>query len=285
MAPHPSQLAAVPAKRISALTAPREHGAWGLLLVPLVTAGTVGLLEGGNFLPLLSLTIAAIAMFWLRTPIESWFGASAQHAQTPEELRAVAVTMFRLIGASMLALVLLFWNGRNRRLPLLGAIGLIAFIAQVILRKFSRRTRILSQAVGALGLTIGAPAAYYVVTGELNREAWALWMANSMFAVNQVHFVQLRIHSARLNGWTQKLKRGRSFLLGEILLIIALVLAWRFRLLPWLAAAAFLPLLFRGTAWFLKKQTALVVRRLGWMELGYAIFFGVCLIAGFRFGR
>jgi hypothetical protein len=280
-----NQFAASPARRIRALVTPREHGAWGLLLVPLVTGGAVGLLEGGNFLPLLTLTIATIALFWLRTPVESWFGAGVQHAQAPEERRAVALAMFPLIGVSVFALGLLFWNRRNPELLLLGAVALLAFIAQAILRKLSCGPRILSQVVGTLGLTITAPVAYYVVTGELNREAWALWMANSMFAVNQVHFVQLRIHSMRLNGWTQKFERGRGFLLGEVGLVAALILAWRYRLLPWLAAAAFLPLLFRGAAWFLEKQKALVVRRLGWTELGYAIFFGICLVAGFHLGR
>lgn len=285
MTPHASQLAPSSAARINALITPREHGAWGLLLVPLATGGAVGLLKGGNFLSLLILTIAAIALFWLRTPVESWFGSGALRAQTAEERHQVAVTIFPLVGVSVLALALLFWNSRNRELLLLGAIAAIAFIAQILLRKFSRRERILSQVVGTLGLTITATAAYYVVTGELNREAWALGMANFLFAVNQVHFVQLRIHSARLNGWTEKFERGRSFLLGEVLLIAALILAWRFRLLPWLAAAAFLPLLFRGTAWFLEKQKSLVVRRLGWTELAYAIFFGICLVAGFHLGR
>ncbi len=285
MTPHASQLAPSPAARINALITPREHGAWGLLLVPLATGGAVGLLKGGNFLSLLILTIAAIALFWLRTPVESWFGSGALRAQTAEERHQVAVTIFPLVGVSVFALALLFWNSRNRELLLLGAIAAIAFISQILLRKFSRRERILSQVVGTLGLTITATAAYYVVTGELNREAWALGMANFLFAVNQVHFVQLRIHSARLNGWTEKFERGRSFLLGEVLLIAALILAWRFRLLPWLAAAAFLPLLFRGTAWFLEKQKSLVVRRLGWTELAYAIFFGICLVAGFHLGR
>ena len=83
----------------------------------------------------------------------------------------------------------------------------------------------LSQFVGTLGLTVTAPAAYYVVTGELNRSAWTLWIANSLFGVNQIHFVQLRIHSARLSGWSQKVARGRGFLFGELLLIAALILA------------------------------------------------------------
>lgn len=263
---------------------PREHGAWGLLLVPLVTGGAVGLLENGNFLPLLLLTVSAIGLFWLRTPLESWSGTGVIRVQTPQEYRPVAVTIICLAATSAFALTALLWNGHNRQLLPLGAIAIFALLSQAILRKSGRRLRMLSQIVGALGLTITAPAAYCVVTGEMNREAWALWMATSMFAANQIHYVQLRIHSARLEGWAQKFEHGRSFLLAELLLIAALVLACRYQFLPWLATVAFLPLLIRGTAWFFERQERLIVRRLGWSELAYAIVFGVCLIASFRLG-
>jgi hypothetical protein len=143
----------------------------------------------------------------------------------------------------------------------------------------------LAQVVGTLGLTVTAPAAYYLVTGELDRDAWALWVANFLFAGNQIHFVQLRIHSARISGWSQKLELGRSFLAGEALLVMALVFAWRLHFLPGLAVLAFSPLLYRGAAWLFERQRALAVRRLGWTELAHAVAFGVLLIAGFHLGR
>lgn len=94
----------------------------------------------------------------------------------------------------------------------------------------------LSQIVGTLGLTVTAPAAYHVVMGSLDRDAWALWMANLLFAGNQIHFVQLRLRSARASGWTPKFEVGRSLFAGQILLATALIFAWRFALFPALAA-------------------------------------------------
>jgi len=41
-----------------------------------------------------------------------------------------------------------------------------------------------------------APAAYYAVTGILGADTSFLWGANLLFAINQIHFVQLRIHAA-----------------------------------------------------------------------------------------
>jgi 4-hydroxybenzoate polyprenyltransferase len=283
MAVHGSELAAFSNRRTGSLIAPREHGAWGLLLVPLFTGGIVGLLHTGAVFPLLALMVAALALFWSRTPAENWFGTGMMRAQTAQDRRTVATATFILWTIATLALMALFRDGRNHDLLFLGAIAAIAFLAQAILRKLSRNTRVLSQVVGTLGLTLSAPAAYYVVTGELNRTAWTLWIANFLFAVNQIHFVQLRIHCARRSGWSQKFAPGRSFLYGEVLLIVTLAFAWRFHFLPWLAALAFLPLILRGAFWFFEGQKPLLVRRLGWTELTYAIVFGVCLVAGFRF--
>ena len=281
MAVRVSELAAFSNRRTGSLIAPREHGAWGLLLVPLLTGGIVGLLHTGTVFPLLALIVAALALFWSRTPAENWLG-TGMAAQTAQDRRRVGTATFILLTIATLALMALFREGRNRDLLFLGAIAAIAFLAQAILRKLSRNTRVLSQVVGTLALTLTAPAAYYVVTGELNRTAWILWIANFLFAVNQIHFVQLRIHSARLSGWSQKFAHGRSFLYGEALLMVTVAFAWRLHFLSWLAALSFLPLILRGAFWFFEGQKPLVVRHLGWTELTYAIVFGVCLVAGFR---
>src|SRR5271167_2875193 len=82
-----SELTTPQKERRRALVVPREHGAWGMLLVPLVTGAAVGLLAGGRIVPVLLLTMAALALFWLRTPVESWLGTSAVRVQTREELR------------------------------------------------------------------------------------------------------------------------------------------------------------------------------------------------------
>jgi hypothetical protein len=270
---------------MTALIAPREHGAWGLLFVPLATGGALGLLGGGKGLPLLALALAAVALFWLRTPLESWLGTGLLRAQGQRERRNVGITILLLAAVAAVALAALFSQGLNRGLMILGPIAVSAFLAQALLRKLGRGTRMLSQIVGTFGLTVTAPAAYYVVRGSLERDAWALWMANLLLAGNQIHFVQLRLRSARSSCWRQKFEVGRRFFAGQVLLATALIFAWRFALIPALAAFAFLPLLIRGTAWVFERQKALMVRRLGWTELAHSVIFGIWLVAGFHFSR
>src|ERR1019366_7623189 len=58
--------------------------------------------------------------------------------------------------------------------------------ARLVRGKIGRAARMAAQMVGALGLTSTAPAAYYVVTGRLDAAAWALWLANWLFAGDQI---------------------------------------------------------------------------------------------------
>ncbi|HVI09188.1 MAG TPA: YwiC-like family protein [Candidatus Binatia bacterium] len=280
-----AHLATVPSRPIGTLIAPREHGAWGLLLVPLFTGGATAVIGDGALLPVIALMIAALLLFWLRTPLESILGTGPIKAQTPHERRTVTATIIVLGGAAAATLISLFWNGHNRGLVVLGAIAVSAFAGQALLRKMGRSVRMLAQVVGVAGLTVTAPAAYYAAGGRLDRTAWALWIANFLFAGNQIHYVQLRIHSARLTERREKVAQGRSFLAGELLLAVILILAAWFQVFPAMAAFAFAPLLLRGAAWFLDRDSTLTVRRLGWTELGHAVAFGVLLVAGLRLGR
>jgi len=263
-----------PARR-HALIFPREHGAWGILLVPLVSGAAAGLLAGGQFLSLVPLTVAALALFWMRTPVESWWGTTPMRAQSPEELALVKRMLLWLAAISAGALLAIFWSGRHAALVWIGGAAALAFVAQALLRK---RARVAAQIVGAAGLTATAPAAFYLATGHFGVVAGSLWVANLLFAANQIQFVQLRIHAGRPQSRLEKLAVGRGFFAAQVLLLAVVIagLGW-FR---WYAAIAFIPALARGFFWFATKPQPLAVRRLGWMELSLATLFGVLLVVG-----
>lgn len=268
--------------RQRSLVIPREHGAWGILLVPLVTGAAVGLCEGGSAWGLAPCTIVCVALFWLRTPVESLIGTSPLRARTPGEVRLVRNAALLLAAVSLGASIWLFWGGRNLALLWIGAASGTAFLIQAILKRLWRGARTAAQMIGAAGLTATGPAAYYVVTGRLDGTAWSLWAANFLFAMNQIQFVQLRIHAAHAANRSQKLSSGRWFLMGQIALIALVAAACAQRYFPWYAAAAFAPILFRGFAWFGAKAEVLAVRALGKSELAYACGFGVLLILGMQ---
>ena len=137
----------------------------------------------------------------------------------------------------------------------------------------------LSEIVGTIGLTAAAPAAYYVITAKFDATAWMLWLANVIFAGNQIHYVQLRIHTARIEGLRAKLAHGWAFAAGQAVMTVVLTVTCLTGLLPEFASLAFGPLLFRGWFYFIQKPARLLVRRLGWSELAHAVAFCVLFIA------
>jgi hypothetical protein len=251
----------------------------------MVTGAGVAFRQASHIFPLILLLTAALALFWLRTPLENLLGTTAMKAQTLEESETLRLFIVLLAGIAVVALAGLLWAGRNPDLWPLGAGVAAAFVGQALLKKLGRRTRMISEMVGIIGLTASAPAAYYVITGEFNRTAWMLWIANILFAGDQIHYVQLRIHAAKIQGFRAKLAHGCAFALGQALMTAIITLACLARLMPPIASLAFAPLLFRGWFYFVEEPSQLMVRRLGWSELKHAAAFCVLLIATFILAR
>ena len=281
MATVASPLQILESGRLRSFILPREHGAWGILLVPLLTGAAIGLATGRGVLPFILFIAASLSLFCLRTPLEAWLGTTPLRAQDSAERLIVlyAIVLYGLIAA--FAVGWLLWRERAIGLVLIGAASGVFFIAQAILKKLGRSTRMVSQLLGAMGLTSTAAGAYYVVTGALNQTALLLWAASWLFAANQIYFVQLRIHGARLASASEKFREGRWFLASELLTVVLLAASWRIGYLPGLAAASYAPVLIRGLRWFLPGKEPLAVHRLGFTELAHAVAFGALFTLGF----
>jgi len=261
---------------------PREHGAWGMLLVPLVAGAAAGNPRGDRIIWILLFAVAALGMFCLRTPVEAALGLSALRPQNGGERRLVYSFIFIYASAVLTALSILFIVARAYGLLLLGAVAAIAFLLQAVLKQLGRNTRMNSQLMGSIALSSTAAAAYYLATGRFDKLAILVWLVNWIFSADQIHFVQLRIHSARAVTPGEKLRRGRGFVIHQVVSILFLGLIWRAGWLPGLILFAFGPLFARGIVWFFEKSRQLQVRRLGISELLYAVIFGTLFIAGFH---
>jgi hypothetical protein len=136
-----TELPSLQSNRVRALVWPREHGAWGILLVPLATGAAVGLSRGGHAIGVVVFAVAALALFCLRVPVEVALGTTPWRIQTGAEREAVANFIGLYAAIAALTLGLLFWRGYERGLLAIGAASAVAFGAQAVLRKLSRATR------------------------------------------------------------------------------------------------------------------------------------------------
>jgi hypothetical protein len=266
-------------ERRRALIVPREHGAWGILLVPLATGAAAGIGMGGEASGLAPLCLATLALFWLRTPVESWLGASPIRARTADEFRLVRRASAGLATLAAAAGVWLLWDASRRGVVWIGAAAGIAFLLQWAVKRRWRGARAAAQMVGAAGLTSTGPAAYYVTTGRLDGIAAAVWGANFLFAGNQIHFVQLRIHAAQAVSRAGRASAGRWFLIGQVVLVALLAAAYASGTPGRNGVVAFAPALVRGFAWFAGGRKPLDVHALGKSELAHALVFGALLAA------
>lgn len=267
------------ASRIRYLVFPREHGAWGMLLVPLLTGGILGLRSGHDLGSLGLLLAVCLSLFCLRTPLESLLAVSPYRARDAAERRAAILAVAGYATLALLGVAALMTRVDPIPLLVLGNVAAIGFAGQLIVRRFRPQDRCLAQLIGSAGLTAAAAAGYFVAARQWHSTALLVWAANWLFAANQIHFVQLRIHAANCASRLQKLHRGLHFAFGEIVLVAVLVAAAEVGALPWAACLAYLPLLVRGAAWFIEPPAPLAIRRLGFTELAHAIAFAVLLVA------
>jgi len=253
-----------------------------MLLVPLATGAIAGNPHGERIAWVSLLAVAALGLFFLRTPLEALLAVSALRPQSAAERRLVQYSIYLSASVAGSALAgLLLWTS-SYGLLFLGAAAAIAFTVQEVLKHLGRQTRMTAQLAGAVALSSTSAGAYYLATGRFGITAGIIWLANWLFAADQIHFVQLRIHSARILDFWGKFRQGRGFVLHELFSLLLLTFIWRAGWLPGLVLLAFGILFIRGFAWFLGAPQPIQVRRLGLSELLYAVVFGLLFVAGFH---
>jgi len=261
---------------------PREHGAWGILLVSLITGASIGFSSTTDLAALLWLTVAVLTAFCLRTPIENSLPESPFRARGSAEWRwvTVAASIYALTGA--LAVAMLIRTGFWDPLWKLGLVAAGFFILQAFVRRLGRVGRLPGEMIGAFGLTLAAVAGWVVAAGKFGSQALAIWILNGLFASDQILFVQLRIREVRAVNGSSVSRERKLFLFVETCFALLLIGGAYAGFVPWLALLAFLPVFVRGGVWSLKRNhNRLQIHRLGKTELLYSILFGLLLIAAF----
>jgi hypothetical protein len=175
----------------------------------------------------------------------------------------------------------LFYRSLISGLLIIGAVSALAFGLQALVKRAGRGGRMPAQIIGAIGLTSTAAGAYYACSHGIGRVGLALWLANWLFAADQVHFVQVRIRGSRLHQTAQKLKQAKGFFTGQIVLVAVVAGLSYLGLFPKFALLAFAPVLVRGFRWSFEGAKPLDVHKLGFSELKHALIFGTLLCVAF----
>jgi len=230
---------------------PREHGAWGIILIPFATA----VASTGVFDRPVALLLASILCFYL-----------ARTSFLKGDYRRTA----GLLAASLITAAPVIWIGHRWWLVAFGA-----SVVPIALRRTNRG--IAWQLVAVAGLTLTAPVAWYVATGSLGWPAWRLWLLNALYFAGRVLYVKMHI-AAAIQRSTSRLRLGAPTLAYHgALLVVAF--CWR----P--IGLVFIPAIIHALIGVARLTPVLRIKQLAWTEVAASVVFGGCLITGIRFLR
>jgi YwiC-like protein len=257
---------------------PKEHGTWAMLLVPWVVGWGVARAFPVSELLLL---IAAVSVFLAHTHLVTWRRLSvigrADTAEARAERRLVLV--FGVIGV-VAGLPLVAGPVELLLLAVIAGALVVTSLA-LVGRRVDRALP--GQLLAATGLSLTAPAAYWVARGALGRVALGLWLLNVAFFLWAVFYVKLKIDArARRAPFTspaEKLAFGTGAIvttLGGVTLAIVAVALGSFS--P-LALAAFVAPAAQTVAGIARLDRPARLKPVGFLLLGHAILFGLLAIA------
>jgi hypothetical protein len=250
----------------STLMLPREHGAWAMLYVPFALGVAVA---GRISWAVLLLLISTSVTFISRESLLIWRRARARGREAKEAARLLVVylALAAICGLPLIFLYRFVW------LAPLGAAGLalLLFNGEQATRLEDRSIR--GELLAICGLTLTAPAAYYVASGQWDRAAFWLWALSTLYFASSVFYIKLRVYglNPRKQEDHHRVRRGcafyHSFLLGALALLF---LSGNLRLF---AMVAFAPVLARAFWRTFKPATRVNLTRAGILEIVYSLVF------------
>lgn len=262
-----------PAPSLRKIFMPREHGSWGMWLLPLLSGAAVGsqVANGRHPLAIVWFLVLSASAFLAYQPLEVLLALSPLRARTTRERSFIAIWTLCCGMLAVASLNRLSHLGRSDVIWF-AILGGLCFLARWIFGN-ARAFRVSKQVMGALALTSTAAGAYYIATGSIGREGLILWFAFWLFSAAQIEFVQLCIRTANAKSRAQKLSSGRTVLIFHVSLVLAAIVLTLARFTPVLFILVFVPALIRLVLWVSRPPQKINFHHLGFAELFQSIIF------------
>ncbi|MGH7602242.1 MAG: YwiC-like family protein, partial [bacterium] len=258
---------------------PKEHGAWAVLLVPMIAGASFA----GRFnLNVLYLALSALGGFMSYVPVQTILRHFFVAPQGKEKLQAAIFWSGGCLGIATLFILPLFFQKLWMLLGI-GMAGMISFFGNFILVRRYTKT-ILSDLISVAGLTLSAPSAYYVATGKLHQAAELLWLLNFLFFGCGIVYVHMKIHASAMKkselSLDEKLRLGKLNLIYHliVLAIVGILVIKNFT--PLLAMAAFAPMTVHAIYGTFKLSSTVRFKNLGLILLAHSLVFALLLAIG-----
>jgi hypothetical protein len=259
----------------SALKLPKEHGAWAMLYVPFVLGVAVA---GRVNWPVLLLLLSTTAAFISRESLLVYWRARAREREAADAGRTLLLylALAATFGSPLIFAFKLFW------LIPLGLVGaaLLFINGKQATRMEERETT--GEIMAIVGLTMTAPAAYYVACGRWDMTAFWLWLLSALYMASSVFYIKLRVYRLNPRKQAEQRQAFRSCAFYHSFLVVALPALIFAESLGLFTFIAFAPALVRTFWGMFAPQSKVNLMRAGILEIVYSLVFLVCAAIGLR---
>jgi hypothetical protein len=248
------------------LKLPKEHGAWAMFSVPMITGILVARSPSW---PVVFLALSTTFLFIARESLVVWW-RSRQRGRSHREAQlrlAIYLGLAALFGAPLVFVARLFG------LIPFGAAALVLLLINMKQAEQLEERTIIGEMLAIIGMTMTAPAVHYAARGEWQMTALWLWALSALYFMSSVFYVKLRVLTAhaRSDDHRRQIRRRCALYHGFLLsALVALTLTGNVNLF---AVIAFAPALGRAFWHVLTPASHLNLRRVGVLEIVYSLVF------------
>ncbi len=264
------------ASRVGPPPIPKEHGAWAVLLVPLLIGVSVGKAADFQWLYLLC---AALAVFMSYVPAKVVMRNFTGHTQPALKVYQATFWLCVYAGLALLFLAPLLARGRWTLLPL-GALAVLFFFGSFLAAERYPRS-LAGDLLAVLGLTLTAPAAYYVSQERLDTVAASAWLLTFLFFGGNVVYVAMKIRTSGMKrdslDLTEKISLGKANLMYHLFALAGVSALGAFQFLGRYAFLAFVPVTAHAIYGTMTLSSRVRFKNLGLILVAQSLLFGILL--------
>lgn len=230
--------------------------------------------EGVN-LPGVLFSLAAIALFLARFPLELWVRGRGSS-------RPLKWSLGYLLAAFLLVLPLLLGYGRWLLVPLAALYALLVAGHLYLVRRRRERT-IWAELLVIAGLCLAAAGVHYALVGELQGQGPLLSGLTFLYLGASVFYVRMMVRRPARGGLpgSRRLAQGRGLFAYLAVLGVVLAAMWEAGWISPLASIAYLPLALKALGSIGLVRGKANIKTLGFMEVGHSALFALLLLWSF----
>lgn len=258
------------------LILPKEHGAWAVLLVPMIVGATIADRFSAN---LILVFFSSLGFFLAYHPVQIFLKNLRKQAASDEKLCAAKAWGPAFLAWGVIPSVFLVLQGFWLLIPI-GILAFAVFFLNFALTR-DRPKSIGSDFVAVVGLTMTGPAASYVMVGNLEIEALLVWLLTMLFFGSSVFYVHMKIRASSLKKEAmtgrEKVVLGQYNILYHVALLAVVAAFTSLSETPPLAIAAFVPVSLHAFVGTIRLSPRVQFKKLGFLLLGQSVLFAVLL--------